>query len=121
MAKVCFTDEEQFEILQSSSDGEYPEDKEEDDKEENNVQIEEEIDNEMEASTFQKEEDSEKEVTAALCITIQTFSSKSGMQWRSKASVVTKREACNIFPANPGLQNDARSFIGFRSVPAIYQ
>jgi len=68
----------------------------------------------MEASAFQKEEDSGKEVTAALCITSQTFPSKSGMQWSSKASVVTKREACNFFPpANTGLQNDARSFTRF--------
>jgi hypothetical protein len=98
MAEMCFTDEEQLEILQSSSDGEYPEDKEEEDNEENNVQIEEKIDNEMKASAFQKVEDSMKEVTDALCLTNQTFlKSKSGMQWRSKASVVTKREACNIF------------------------
>jgi hypothetical protein len=67
MAKMCLTDEKQLDILQSSSDGECPEDKEEEDNEENSVQIEEEIDNEMEASAFQKEEDSEKEVTAALC------------------------------------------------------
>jgi hypothetical protein len=74
----------------------------------------------MEASAFQKE-DSEKEVTAALYITSQTLSSKSGMHRRSKTSVVTKREACNIVSANPSLQNDARSLIGFRGVPAIYQ
>jgi len=58
--KICFTDEEQLEILQNSSDGEYPEDKEEEDIEENNIQIEEEIANEMEAGAFQKEEDPEK-------------------------------------------------------------
>jgi hypothetical protein len=73
MAEIWFTDEEQLEILQSSSDAGYPEDKEEEDNEKNNVQTEVEIDNAMEASVFQKEDDSEKEVTAALCINNQTF------------------------------------------------
>jgi hypothetical protein len=78
------------------------------DNEENNVQIEEEIDNEIEASALQMEEDSEKLVAAALYTTNQTFSSRSGMQWRSQASVVTKRKACHIVYINPGLQNNAK-------------
>lgn len=54
--------------MQNRSDGEYPKDKEEEDNEENNIQIEEEIANGMEARAFQKEEYLGKEVTAALCI-----------------------------------------------------
>jgi hypothetical protein len=46
---------------------------------------------------FRKKKIQKKEVGAALCITSHTFSSKSGMQWSSKASVIAKRETCNFF------------------------
>jgi hypothetical protein len=55
MAEMCFTDDGQLDILRSSSDAGYPEDKEEEDNEKK-VQIEEEIDNDMEVNAFQKEE-----------------------------------------------------------------
>ena len=59
------------------------------------------MNDEIEASAFQREEDLEREdIAAASCTTNHTFSSKSGMQWRSKASVDTRRKACNMFPLN---------------------
>jgi len=78
------------------------------DNEENNVQIEEEIDYEIEASALQREEDSEKLVAAALYTTNQTFSSRSGRQWRSEAAVVMERKVCHIVYINPCLQNNAK-------------
>jgi len=78
------------------------------DNERNNVQIEEEIVDEIEASALQREEDSEKLVAAALYTTNQTFSSRSGRQWRSQAYVVTKKKACHIVYVNPGLQKNAK-------------
>jgi predicted DNA-binding protein (UPF0251 family) len=80
---------------------EYIEDEENKDNEENNVYINEEMDDEIEASAFQKEEDLESEDTAAAsCISNHTFSSASGMQWRPKTSVDMKKKACNMFPLN---------------------
>jgi len=78
------------------------------DNEENNVQIEVKIDYEIEASALQRKEDSEKLVSAALYTTNQTFSSRSGRQWRSEASVVTGRKACHIVYINPCLQNNGK-------------
>jgi len=59
------------------------------------------MDDETEASAFQKEEDLEREdIAAASCTTNHTSSSTSGMQWRPKTSVYMKRKACNTFPLN---------------------
>ena len=68
MAKTYLVDEEMHEIMQNSSYEEYVECEEEEDNEKNNVQIEEEIHDETEASTLQRKEDSD-EVIAALCTT----------------------------------------------------
>jgi hypothetical protein len=54
----------------------------------------------------QKQEDSEQvEVDAASRKSNQIFSSKFGMQWTSKVSVVTERKACNTIFIKQGLQN----------------
>lgn len=85
----------------NSCNVEYIEDEENKDNEENNVYINEEMDNEIEASAFQKEEDLEREdIAAASCTTNHTFSSMSGKQWRPKTSDDMKRKACNMFPLN---------------------
>lgn len=68
MAKTYLVDEEMHEIMQNSSYEEYVECEEEEDNEKNNVQIEEEIHDETEASALQRKEDSD-EVIAALCTT----------------------------------------------------
>jgi hypothetical protein len=57
MAKKYLVDEELHEIMQNSSYEEYVESEEEEDNEKNNVQIEEEIDDEIEASALQRKED----------------------------------------------------------------
>jgi hypothetical protein len=70
MEKKYFMSEELHEILQNNSDKEYMEAEEGEDNEENNVQIQEKIYYEIEASALQREEDSEKEeIVAALCTT----------------------------------------------------
>jgi len=52
---------------------------------------------------------SKKRSICCLYKTNQLLSSKSGMQWRAKASAVMKRKACNIVSTNLGLQNDAKN------------
>ena len=80
--------------MQNGSNEEYVEGEEEEDSAKSVVQVQEETDDETEASALQTEEDLGKwEVAAASCTTNTTFSSKSGMQWRSKASFVKKRKS----------------------------
>ena len=96
--KKSVTDQGLQKITQYSRNVEYTD---EEDKEENNVYINKEMDDEIEASAFQKENDSEREdIAAASCTINHTFSSMSGMQWRPKTSVDMKRKACNMFPLN---------------------
>jgi hypothetical protein len=64
--KKYLIEEELHEIMQNSSYEEYVESEEKEDNEKNNVQIEEEIEDETEASALQRKEDSD-EVFAALC------------------------------------------------------
>jgi len=88
-------------MMLNSCNVEYIEDEENKDNDENSVYINKEMDDEIEASAFQKEEDLEREDIAvdASCTTNHT-SSTSGMQWRPKTSADMKRKACNIFPLN---------------------
>jgi hypothetical protein len=87
------------------------EDEEEEDSQEKNVQIGREIDYETEARKIQK-----KKKLLLLHVQPDTlFSSKSGMKWRSKASVLMKKKACNIVFAN----TSKKYFINFRSVATI--
>jgi hypothetical protein len=51
------------------------------------------MDDEIEASAFQKEDNLEREDTAAVsCTTNHTFSSMYGMKWRTKTSADMKRK-----------------------------
>lgn len=85
-------DEEPRKFMQNSSDEKRLEDEEED-SEDNNVPLEEEIDNEVEANALRKEEDSDKdEFNAVSYTTNQTFH-MSRLQLRFKTCVVTKRKA----------------------------
>jgi len=88
-------------MMLKSCNVEYTEDEENKDNDENNVYINKEMDDEIEASAFQKEEDLEREDIAAdaSCTTNHT-SSTPGMQWKPKTSADMKRKACNIFPLN---------------------
>jgi hypothetical protein len=75
MVKKNSTDEELRGIMQMSSDEKYLENKKEGDSEDNNVLIEEEVDNEIEANTLQREEDLENDEFATVsCTNNQTFS-----------------------------------------------
>lgn len=119
-SKTYFISKELSEILQNSSNKEYIEDKGEKDSEESNVQIQEETD-EAEASALQKEEQRKKqEVATASCTTNPTFPSKSGIQWQSKASLVTQRKACNIVSANPVFQNDGKNITSSSEVFQLF-
>jgi hypothetical protein len=67
----------------------------------------------------QKQVDSEKvEVDAASLKINQNFSSKFGMQWRSKVSVVNKRKECNTIFVKSDLQNCAKNI---SSISEIFQ
>jgi len=80
------------------------------------------MDDEIEASAFQQEEDLEREDTAAAsCTTNHTFSSTSRMQRRPKTSVDMKRKACNMFPLNQAYKIITKYFVSCRGIPTIYQ
>jgi len=72
-AKKCVTDQELQKIMLNSCNVEYIEDEENKDNEVNNVYINEEKDDEIEASAFQKEEDLEREDIAAASCTSNHF------------------------------------------------
>lgn len=66
-----------------------------------------------EERSFKRE--GKKGVATASCTTNQTFFlSESGMYWMTKASVVTKRKACNIVSNNLDLQNDKQNVHQFQ-------
>jgi hypothetical protein len=82
--------EELDEILQNSSNEEYTENKH---SKGCNVEIDEKADEAAE-SALQGENDGRKkqEVPTASCTINQTFSCKSGIEWREKASLVMKKK-----------------------------
>jgi hypothetical protein len=107
--KTYFMGEEMSEILKNSSDEEYTEDKEEQTVKKVMYKLRKKLMTLKQMHFTEKK--TEKKVAAASCTTKHTFSSKSGIQWQSKAFLVTKRKACNIVSANPVLQSDGKNIM----------
>lgn len=102
------------EILWTIRGEECIEVKEEEEIKERNVQIEEEIDDETEASEMQREEDSDKEeVIAASCITIRLFDLSMECNKGPKHLLLRKEKNFNIILVKTILQNDGKIFCQF--------
>jgi hypothetical protein len=97
MEKKNSTDEELRGIMQKRSDEKHLEYEEEGNSEDNNVLIEEEIDNEIEANALQKEEDMEKTKLLLFHVEATRLFHMPGIQRRFRTFVVKERKAPNIF------------------------
>jgi hypothetical protein len=106
-------DEELHEIMQNSSYEEYVESEEEEDNEKNNVQREEGIDYEIEASAFQRKEDSD-DLLLLYVQPIGIFSSKSGLQWWSNPPLVMKGKQVTLLLLIQVSKMIQKSFLQFR-------